>query len=121
MGLLLGGAGMKPAGRRRRAAQWARLLQAGGAGGVNVVAGPTLALSAQELANTPAMRRLIPDDEMRATAASGLQILALGGSTVAFGAMAYKQMPPTRKALVHLAGDLSEGKSVAMSKRRRRC
>jgi hypothetical protein len=94
-----------------------RLLAGATEGGVNVVAGPTLALSAQALADTPAMRRLLPDDQTRASVASGLQVLALGGSGVAFGAMAYKRMPPTRKALVHLAGDLAEGRSVALSQK----
>jgi hypothetical protein len=95
-----------------------RLLAGATEGGVNVVAGPTLALSAQELADSSAMRRLIPDEGTRASVASGLQILALGGSGVAFGAMAYKRMPPTRKALVHIAGDLAEGRSPAIARQK---
>jgi hypothetical protein len=119
MGLGFGGLGMRAGGPVAGAKTLGgRVLGAVKAGGMDVAAGPAVVLGAQALANSDELVKLIPDPELRATVASGLSVLGVAGGNMGYAAMAYKRMTPVRKALVHIAGDLSEGRSVKMARAR---
>jgi hypothetical protein len=93
-----------------------RLLQGATAGGVAAAAGPAVLLTAQALANSPELIKAIPDENLRNTIAQGLITLGMAKGGASFAALAYLHAPPSRKAKIHLVGDLSEGKSAALAR-----
>jgi len=95
-----------------------RLLQAGVAGGVAAAAGPATILTAQALASNPELIKAIPDESLRNTIAQGLISLGLAKGGVSIAALAYLHANPSRKAIIHLVGDLSEGRSAPIARQK---
>jgi len=112
--LLFGGLGARSRGLAGAAEEVGSVASRVGTGlrraGTQAVVGPAIALGSSAIADSPAMRRMIPDDDRRNAVVTGLQVMGMG----ALGAAAYRNMTPTMKATTHAAGQLSIGRAESI-------
>lgn len=111
---LFGGLGARQRGLAGAAEEAGGFLSRAGQGlagaGKQAIVGPALSLGASQLADSPMMRRMIPDDDKRHAAVIGMETLGLLAGGHAIAAAAYRDMTPSMKAVTHAAGQLSLGR-----------